>query len=748
MFEFFFKYPASAFAKGDLVLLGRWPVWFLGAAIIIAALLLAIPYWRQRVHAVRIKPVALWLLQTALVALLLVILWQPALSVATLRPQQNIVAVVVDDSKSMAVQEAGQTRLQHAVQTLNSGFIKDLEKKFQVRLYRAGSSLERIESPDALKGASTATRLGDAMKQVVSEASSLPIGAVVLLSDGADNSGGIDLPTITEIRRQRIPVHTVGFGREALARDIELTDVQMPARVLADSRLSADVTLVNYGLEKRKAKIVVRNADKLLASRDVVLKADGMVQTEAVAFNAGPAGAKALQVSIEGIDGEENRTNNMLARLVTVEGAKPRILYIEGEPKWEYKFIRRAIELDQGLKLVSMIRTTQNKIYRQGVDSSKDLEEGFPATVDELFSYQGLIIGGVEANYFTPTQQELIRQFVDRRGGGILFLGGRNGLSDGGWDKSSMAELLPVVLSDRQDTFRRDPANVQLTPAGRDSLVCRIDDNPDRNADRWKNLPYLQNYQDTGAAKPGAVVLAEMTVGNRKMPLLVTQNYGRGRSALFATSGSWRWQMSQPLEDVSHEMFWQQLLRWVVGGTAGQVISSTSKSVYSDEVRVPLRVEVRDKNYLPVTDADVRAHVLAADGSAEDLEMRPDPTTAGVYTLEWGAVKPGSYVVETLAKRGDEEIGRDVVTFKREDGVAENFQLQQNRELLEKLATQTGGRYYKPDQLSKLSGEIAYSEAGISIRETRDLWNMPVLFLIAVVLRSAEWLLRRKWGII
>jgi hypothetical protein len=311
-----------------------------------------------------------------------------------------------------------------------------------------------------------------------------------------------------------------------------------------------------------------------------------------------------------------------------------------------------------------------------------------------------------------------------------------------------MAELLPVVLSDRQDTFRRDPANVQLTPAGRDSLVCRIDDNPDRNADRWKNLPYLQNYQDTGAAKPGAVVLAEMTVGNRKMPLLVTQNYGRGRSALFATSGSWRWQMSQPLEDVSHEMFWQQLLRWVVGGTAGQVISSTSKSVYSDEVRVPLRVEVRDKNYLPVTDADVRAHVLAADGSAEDLEMRPDPTTAGVYTLEWGAVKPGSYVVETLAKRGDEEIGRDVVTFKREDGVAENFQLQQNRELLEKLATQTGGRYYKPDQLSKLSGEIAYSEAGISIRETRDLWNMPVLFLIAVVLRSAEWLLRRKWGII
>jgi uncharacterized membrane protein len=748
MFEFFFKYPASAFAKGDLVLLGRWPVWLLGAAIVAAALILAVPFWRHRLHEVRIKPVGLWLLQTALVALLLVVLWQPALSIATLRPQQNIVAVVVDDSKSMMMPEGGTTRLQQATNALRSEFINDLGKKFQVRLYKTGASLDRIETPDALTGSATSTQLGNAMRAVVSEASSLPIGAVVLLSDGADNSGGIDLPTITEVRRHRIPVHTVGFGREVMERDIELTEVQLPARVLADSRLAADVSLISYGLAKKRAKIVLRNADKVVASREITLKGDGVTQTEAVAFNAGTAGAKAIQVSVEGIDGEENRANNTMSRLVTVEQTKPRILYIEGEPKWEFKFIRRAIEQDQGLKLVTMIRTTQNKIYRQGVDSPGDLLEGFPATVDELFSYQGLIIGGVEANYFTQTQQELIRQFVDRRGGGILFLGGRNGLGDGGWAQSGMADLLPVVLPNSKETFRRDPANVELTAQGRDSLLCRIDDNVERNADRWKKLPYLQNYQDTGRAKPGAVVLAEMTSGNRKMPLLVTQNYGRGRTALFATAGSWRWQMSQPLEDMSHEMFWQQLLRWVMSGTAGQVISSTSKSVYSDEVGVPMRVEVRDRNYLPVTDADVRAHIMGPDGSGDDLEMRPDPAVAGVYTLEWGAVKPGSYVVETVVKRGEQEVGRDVVTFRREDGVAENFKTQQNRELLEKLASQTGGRYYKPDQLAKLSGDISYSEAGISVRETRDLWNMPILFLIALMLRSAEWLLRRKWGII
>jgi uncharacterized membrane protein len=748
MFEFFFKYPASAFAKGDVVLLGKWPVWLLIAAVIAAAALLAIPYWRRRVSSVSIKPAGLWLLQTALVALLLVVLWQPALSIATLRPQQNVVAVVVDDSRSMAISEGGQTRQEQAIKILNSGVIKELDKKFQVRLYRAGASLDRIDRTDQLTASAQATRLGDAIRQVASEATSLPIGAVVLLSDGADNSGGIDLPTVTEVRRQRIPVHTVGFGKETVANDVELTEAELPARVLADSRLSAGLTFRNYGYASRRARIVLRSADKVLASRDVTLKTEGTPQRESIPFNAGHAGARAIQISIEGLDGEENRANNTLSRVVSVEGTKPRILYIEGEPKWEFKFIRRAIEEDKGLQLVSILRTTQNKIYRQGIDNSTELQEGFPATVDELFAFQGLIIGGVETNYFTPAQQELIKQFVDRRGGGVLFLGGRNGLSDGGWDRSTMADLLPVVLPDRKDTFQRDPATVELTSAGRDSLLCRIDENLERNADRWKKLPYLQNYQDTGKPKPGAVVLAEMTVANRRMPLLVTQNYGRGRSALFATSGSWRWQMVQPLEDKSHEIFWQQLLRWVVAGTAGQVISATPKSVFSDEVRVPLRVEVRDKNYLPVADAQVRSHIMTPDGHAEDVDLRPDPTTPGVYTIEWGAVKPGSYIAETIAKRGDREVGRDVVTFRREDGVAENFRTQQNRELLEKLATQTGGRYYKPDQLAKLSSEISYSEAGISVRETRDLWNMPILFLAALVLRSAEWLLRRKWGIV
>src|SRR5580698_3281826 len=238
MFEFFFKYPASVFSKGTLVFAGGWPVWLLILAVIGVGVGLALFLRRarsDRVHGAR--SVEVWILQTLLASVLLLLLWGPALSVATLRPQQNIVAVVIDDSSSMAVDDSGSgSREKAAVNLLNSGMIKQLKEKFQVRLYKLSDHLSRMDSLDKLTPTGTATHIGDGLKQVLADAASLPIGAVVLLSDGADNSGGIDLETISEVRRQRIPVHTIGFGREKMAHDVEMTGVETPARALPDSR--------------------------------------------------------------------------------------------------------------------------------------------------------------------------------------------------------------------------------------------------------------------------------------------------------------------------------------------------------------------------------------------------------------------------------------------------------------------------------------------------------------------------------
>jgi hypothetical protein len=178
------------------------------------------------------------------------------------------------------------------------------------------------------------------------------------------------------------------------------------------------------------------------------------------------------------------------------------------------------------------------------------------------------------------------------------------------------------------------------------------------------------------------------------MPLLVTENYGRGRTAVFATSGSWRWRMWQDHTDITHATFWQQLMRYLVSDSPGRVAASTPRAVLPDETKVTLRAEVRDKAFKPVPNAVVEAHIVGPDGAASSVEMTPLPTEEGAYTADWNAEKPGSYVAEIVAGRDKEELGRDIVIFRREDGVAENFHTAQNRELLQKLADETGGRYY------------------------------------------------------
>ncbi len=753
MFEFLFKYPPLAFRKGTIVLLAAWPVWVLGLAVLAAAVGLG---WaiRRRGAASRAgrlraaQSLLVWALQTSMVALLLLLLWHPALSVATLAPRQNVVAVVLDDSRSMDVVEAGQTRRGRMLALLNGGLLRDLSRRFQVRLFRLDGSTEGIASLNGLPAGAPATRLGPALVHLLDGFSTLPLGAVLLLSDGADNAGGPTLAEMNAMRQRRVPIHTIGFGEEKLSHDVELAGLDLPPGAMAGSRLEALVSIRQQGFAGEAARLVLRLNGAAAASREITLGPDGQIQTEKVLFNSGPAGLAGVEVELAPLAGESNPANNKVRRVMSIDGAPRRILYVEGEPRWEFKFLRRAVEDDKTLEIASMLRTTQNKIYRQGIDSPKELDQGFPTAVEDLFGYQGLILGSVEAGYFTTAQRELIREFVDRRGGGLLFLAGRFALSDGGYEAAPFPELLPVDLPHRGGTFRRDAANAFLTPAGRDSLICRIEDDPAKNVERWKKLPYLANFQDAGAPKPGALVLASMTADNAKLPLLVTENYGRGRTAVFATAGSWRWQMLQPVADMSHEIFWRQLLRWLVADTPSRVAVSTPAAVVNDSSEVELRAEVRDSTYLPAADATVQAHLTGDGADAATVDLHADASQPGVYTATLNVPKPGAYAAEIVASRPAGELGRAVAAFRREDGVAENFHQEQNRELLAKIASETGGRYWKPSETSRLADEMALSDAGIQMREVRDLWDMPAVFLLALLLRAAEWLLRRRWGFV
>jgi uncharacterized membrane protein len=441
-------------------------------------------------------------------------------------------------------------------------------------------------------------------------------------------------------------------------------------------------------------------------------------------------------------------------RLVNVLAKPMRILYLDGEPRWDFKFIRRALmdTDDDTIELVTILRTTQNKTYMQstkGGDFDRHgIEDGFPSRPEDLFQFDGLIIGSVEANYFSPNQQQTIRDFAGKRGGGVLFTAGRYSLNDGGYANTPMAEMMPLRLT-TDKTFIRNFADATLTEPGRESPICRIADGREANMARWQKMPQIANYAVMGAPKPGAVVLMNVNeAGHRPTPLLAIENYGLGRTAILATEGTWRWRMLQDHTDITDYVFWKQLMRWLVTETPGQVITSTPHQVLSDDTHVPIRAVVRDKSYDTVPGATVEATITRPDGALSTVELKPDPLEPGTYTGDYTADKAGAYVTEVVARQDKTELGRDAITFRREDGVAENFNAAQNKDLLEKLSGDTNGNYYTPSKAKRLPDEIAVSEAGITAHDNLDIWDMPILFLLVLLIRGGEWLLRRKWGVV
>ena len=761
MFQFLLKYPSTVFRKGQFVLLAKWPAWLLAVTIGSAAIGLGVLiYWKLRQAAPEVRSWRGWVtwgMQSAFLALVLFLLWQPAMVVDELNSQQNIIAVVVDDSRSMNIADSdGRTREAAAVAALAGRVLAGLQQRFQTRIYRLGSVLTRVDDLKDISPEEPATRIGNNLKQLAMETSDLPVGAIVLLSDGGQNtagtgSSGISRDALQALRNRRLPVHTVGFGREESRHDLEIEDVSIAPSALVNSRVQAAVRLTQRGYAGQKAKLVVRDGAKLIVEREITLASDGRIQTDEFFFPAGAAGAKSLTFSIAPLPGEENLANNAMIRPILISDNKPRILYFEGEPRWEYKFIRRAEVEDPTVQLVSMLRTSENKIYRQGISDPGELASGFPLRAEDLFGYSGIVIGSVDADYFTPLQQELLREYVDHRGGGILFLGGRFSLSDGGWGASRLNDLLPTVLPPGNHNFHRNAATVELTSEGLDSPITQLLDDPTKNAQRWKKLTYLADYEDPGTPKPGATVLAELHAGRRKLPLLITESYGHGRTAILATGGTWRWQMSEALGDPSHHLFWQQLLRWLVAESRGPVVASLPERLLMDEGRVELTAQVRDKQFHQPSNARVTAHIIGPAGVDASVDLTPSTNMPGQYEADWTAERPGTYLAEVKAESTgdqDQELGRDVMTFQREDGVAENFHTEQNRARLEQLAADTGGRYWRLSELKTLPRDVSYSEAGISVRNTKELWDAPIGFVLLLALPTAEWLLRRKWGMI
>src|SRR5262247_734 len=452
LIQIFFKHKWAIFAKGQFGFAGR-PSWIwiaFGAAAL--GLLAYFLYVRPGYRIDSKYKFGLVALRASFLALLLIMLMRPVVVVPSIIPKSASVAVVVDDSRSMRLNdENGRSRLDAAKEILsaNNQFARGLDEKFKVSLYGFSSGASKVKDAGELKAEGAVTDIVNALREAVNDQSGSALSAIVLVSDGGANTSRDLGAELRELRAKNIPIFAIGVGNPARFKDAEMSRVTTPRRVLTGSAVIADALVRLNGYGSTKVTVAISEDGRALKTQMLDVKG-GDAETLTVEFTPSSPGAHRYTFEVKPLDGEMTVENNAQDTLIEVTNDHPKILYIEGEPRWEYKFIRQSLtKNEKNLILVSSLRSADGKFYRQGVESGGELTTGFPTTDEELFNYQGVVIGSVEANFFNYDQLKNIEQFAARRGGGVLMIGGARSFDAGKYANTPIADLSPLYLNDR-----------------------------------------------------------------------------------------------------------------------------------------------------------------------------------------------------------------------------------------------------------------------------------------------------------
>jgi len=748
LFEFFFKYRPIVYEKGRLtfeLLATKWLFIPIAALAVIVAI-----YFYRRVAKEKLSPGMIVLRSVAFIILLFMVL-RPVLNVSQVLPQDSYMAVVIDTSESMNIKDDGETsRSQKLLKKMEeSQFLAELSKRFKVRLFEFNKEARRFESTAELRFSGDRTRIEAPIELLSQEMGTLPLTGVTLITDGVDNASQQFNEAMSKLQKRKIPFYTVGVGSEDITRDAEVIKVTAPREMLKDSTAVVDVQFKSSGLSGKKAVIDVRENGTFVKTQDVTLTADNQVGEASIDVPVKNEGNQIFSFAIR-VAEDRIAENNTLDSLITVRNDHPKILYVEGEPRWEYKFIRRSIVDDPNLVVESMLRSSQNKYYRQGIEDKATLEEGFPKKKEDLFGYSGIVVGSIESTFFSQEQLNMIVEFVSERGGGFLMLGGRNSFSSGRYQNTPIADILPVeLLADRAMPVV-DQVKLILTDRGRTHDLMRLSGDPATNNKIWGELPPLEDFNRVGDVKPGGVVLArgEPDKSGGTPILLAFQRYGRGRTMAFMTGSSWHWQMEMDHENQTHELFWKQMLRWLVSASPAAVTVTTDKDTYLPGEAVNITGDVADKTFKRLNNARVTARLTGPDGTNETLAMDWSGLQDGSYQTQVNAsTKEGTYQLDLQAVVGTETIGSYKTAFQVKDRPVEFYDASLDAGNLRSIATQTGGRYYPLADMDDIPEDAIYVDGENAFTEQKELWDVPILFMMLVVLLSGEWLWRKRKGL-
>ncbi len=727
-----------------------------------------------------------------------------------------------------------------------------LAEDFEIRRYAFAGRLQNLTDFRALSFEGHSSAIGTALKSLSERFRGRPLAGVLLFTDG----NATDLPTGTPDLKDLPPIYPVVLGKVSATRDIALARVTVAQSAFEDAPVSvqAEAAVDGFSGERLVAQVLdtqgkVIKEESLSARRDhesLPFRFQFKPEKPGVSFyqvrvarrgesvpaaGSPPAPAAATPPPAAGkgsSTAEATLVNN--ARVIAVDrGRGPyRILYVSGRPNWEFKFLRRAIQEDPQLDLVALIRVarrepkfqfrgrgdeTSNPLFRGFGEQSADaverfdqpvlialntkddleLKKGFPTTPEELFEYHAVVLDDLEYAFFNPDQAALLQRFVSERGGGLLMLGGAESFREGGYHRTPVGDMLPVYLDRPSENSPEGPLKFDLGREGWLQTWARVRDNEAAERQSIEGMPEFAVANRVRGAKPGASIIGTARdQRGREIPALVTQRFGRGRTAAFVIGDVWRWGLRDTAAHADMDKLWRQSLRWLVADTPAKVEMTAEPIPADPNGALQLEVRARDARHQPLDNASVFIEVTpvafrdaaiaaaattpapgAASGTAAKptngpagnalagtapasnlatntlrLRAEPSPSEAGVYIATFVPRLPGGYrATAVVTNAANLEHGRAEAGWSSELAIDEFRTLTPNLPLLESIARSTGGEVVPADDLESFVKRLPRKKAPLMEAWAEPLWHTPWVFAFALACLLTEWGLRRWKGL-
>lgn len=773
------------------------PAWVLPATILSVVAFVVLCWGYLRAGTSPVTKLCAALLKTLGIVALAICLIEPLFSGVRPRPGANLFLLLADNSQSLQLHDAGakETRGQrmHSELTRKSQWRARLEQDFDVRRYFFDTRLRPVANFDELSFDGNGTSVVGSLDSVSKRFRDRPQAGVLLVTDG----NATDIVDDEAAWEEWPPVYPVIVGSTRAGRDISIqrVDVTQTNFEAAPVTVRAEIATVGFAQERIVVEMVSPSGE-VVEKQTVQVDDDRTLKTR---FTLRPesTGIEFYQLRVAAEDHVKDRdtpadgdeatlANNTRLVMIDRGGGPYRILYVCGRPNWEFKFLRRALDEDEEIDLVGLVRIARREpkfnflsrrdestnplfrgfenpdeeqaerydqpvLLRLGTRDEAELRDGFPKAADQLYEYHAVVLDDLERDFFTHDQMAMLQKFVSLRGGGLLMLGGQESFSGGQFMRTPIGDMLPVYL-DRLPAGPEDASyRLSLTREGWLQPWVRVRKTEDEERRRLLAMPDFQTLNRSAGIKPGATVLASVREADgTEFPALVEQRFGKGKSAALLIGDLWRWELRRPSNQEQRDLrqAWRQTIRWLVADVPGRIEVDLQRTKNDSLGPVSLRVQVRGVTFEPLDNASVVAVVTAPDGGELKLKAEPVNEASGVFTASYSPRLPGAYraKIDVTAADGS-DVGSREVGWAAEPAADEFRELEPNRQLLEKLAKKTRGEVLELDELDDFVDDLPNRKIPVVEPWIYPLWHQPMVFFFAILCLTAEWGLRRWKGL-